>query len=74
VQPAAEYISLARMRGARVAVINTDAEDLGVIGRLESRDYLFQGDASKILPEILKPVIGELADYASMRDEGEWEG
>lgn len=66
VQPAAEYIHLARMRGARVALINTDANDLGAIGRLKSRDYLFEGDSSKILPEILKPVIGDLADYMTV--------
>jgi NAD-dependent SIR2 family protein deacetylase len=58
--PAAEYVPLARARGARVVLINMDAEDLGAIGHLQQKDFLFQGDAAQILPEILKPVIGEL--------------
>lgn len=63
VNPAAMYVSEARMRGARVVYVNTEAEDLGSIGRLEERDFMFVGDASKILPEILKPVVGELEEY-----------
>lgn len=61
VYPAAGYVSLARERGARVALINTDADDLGAIEHLGEEDFLFQGDSAKILPEILKPVIGELS-------------
>lgn len=60
VYPAAGYVSKARDRGAKVALINTEADDLGAIGYLGKDDFLFQGDSAKILPEILKPVIGEL--------------
>lgn len=62
VYPAAEYVDTARDHGARVAVINLDPND--VAGRhskgLGEGDWFFQGDASVILPEILKPVIGEI--------------
>ena len=62
VYPAAGYVDKARRRGAKVAVINMDGMDgdLGAAGSLSDVDFLFQGDASKILPEILKPIIGEL--------------
>ena len=60
VYPAAGYVSQARSMGARVAVINMDGEDLGAAGTLGSDDFLFVGNAAEILPEILKPVIGEL--------------
>lgn len=60
VYPAAGYVNQARDRGARVAVINMDGGDLGSAGSLETGDFLFEGDAAKILPEILKPVIGGL--------------
>lgn len=59
VYPAADYVNLARMRGARVATINMDAEDVAP-GGLRDGDWFFQGDAAQILPEILKSVIGEL--------------
>jgi NAD-dependent deacetylase sirtuin 5 len=62
VYPAAGFVGRARERGARVALINTDAEDLGAIGSLRDGDFLFQGNAAKILPEILRPVIGDLAE------------
>ncbi|EFE42962.1 hypothetical protein TRV_02327 [Trichophyton verrucosum HKI 0517] len=57
--PAALYIEEGRDRGARVAVINMDATHLPN-GGLEPTDWLFQGDSSVILPEILKEVIGEI--------------
>jgi NAD-dependent deacetylase sirtuin 5 len=60
VYPAAGYVTKARNRGAKVVVINMDGGDLGDAGSLGSGDFLFEGDASKILPEILKPIIGEL--------------
>lgn len=60
VYPAAGYVAQARKKGARVAVINMDGDDLGAAEGLGIRDFLFVGDAAKILPEILKPVIGEL--------------
>lgn len=62
VYPAAGYVDLAREHGARVAVINLDPND--VSGRrskgLAKGDWFFEGDASVILPEILKPVIGDI--------------
>ncbi|CZR51876.1 related to NAD-dependent histone deacetylase [Phialocephala subalpina] len=62
VYPAASYVNQAKRRGARVAVVNMDGLDgeLGAASNLRRGDFLFQGDAAKILPEILKPVIGEL--------------
>ena len=62
VWPAAGYVEEAKSKGARVAVINMDGLDgeLGAASNLRNGDFLFQGDAAKILPEILKPVIGEL--------------
>ncbi|KUJ23156.1 DHS-like NAD/FAD-binding domain-containing protein [Mollisia scopiformis] len=62
VYPAAGYVDEARKKGARVAVVNMDGLDgeLGAASNLKRGDFLFQGDAAKILPEILKPLIGEL--------------
>lgn len=62
VYPAAGYINQARMTGARVAVVNMDGVggELGAAKNLRNGDFLFEGDASKILPEILKGVIGEV--------------
>ena len=34
--------------------------ELGAASNMKGGDFLFQGDAGKILPEILKGVIGEL--------------
>lgn len=60
VYPAAGYIERARLRGARVAVINMDSENLGATGRLRDGDWMFEGDAGEILPEIFRTVIGDL--------------
>jgi NAD-dependent deacetylase sirtuin 5 len=62
VYPAASYVGAARARGARVALVNTDADDLGTIGELREEDFLFQGDAAEILPRILSGVVGELGE------------
>lgn len=59
VYPAAGYVDIARRRGARVAVINTDKSDAPA-GGMYSRDWFFQGDAAQIVPELLKSVIGEM--------------
>lgn len=56
VYPAAGYVDVARDAGARVAVINIDAEGLGSAGGLGSDDWLFVGDAGAILEEILSPL------------------
>lgn len=62
VYPAAGYVSHARARGARVVVINMDGieGELGAARDLRKGDFLFQGDASKILPELFKDVIGDI--------------
>ncbi len=62
VYPAAGYVSVARAMGARIVVVNMEGNEgqLGTAGSLTSTDFLFEGDAAQILPEILKPVIGEL--------------
>ncbi|PGH11159.1 hypothetical protein AJ80_07261 [Polytolypa hystricis UAMH7299] len=58
VWPAAGYIEEAREKGARVAVVNMNG-DLPRSG-LYAGDWFFGGDASQIVPEILKCVIGEI--------------
>lgn len=58
VYPAAGYASIARSMGARVAVVNMDRADAR---DLQQGDWLFEGDAAEIVPEILKSVIGEVS-------------
>ena len=61
VYPAAGYVDIARQKGARVAVVNLDRSDIpGEDGQLRDGDFFFEGDAGVIVPEILKPVIGEV--------------
>ncbi|KAK6436002.1 hypothetical protein LTR95_007809 [Oleoguttula sp. CCFEE 5521] len=59
VYPAAGYVQEARQRGAKVAVINMDANDVPA-GGWEDGDWMFKGDAAVIVPELLKPVIGDV--------------
>lgn len=59
VNPAAGYVEIAKKKGARVAVVNMDKSHLPQSG-MRKRDWFFEGDASVILPEILKPIIGEI--------------
>jgi NAD-dependent deacetylase sirtuin 5 len=59
VYPAASYVDLAREKGARVAIINMDKNDIPA-GGLYKQDWFFQGDAAQIVPELLKSVIGEV--------------
>jgi NAD-dependent deacetylase sirtuin 5 len=59
VYPAADYVNIARRKGARVAVINMDKSDAPA-GGLYSRDWFFEGDAAQIVPELLKSVIGDV--------------
>jgi len=59
VYPAAGYVEEAREKGARVAVINMDQNDVPA-GGWEDGDWFFVGDAAKIVPKLLRPVIGEL--------------
>ena len=59
--PAAGYVEIAREHGARVAVVNMDTTDIpGGPGGLTDRDWFFEGDAGVLVPEMLKPVIGEI--------------
>jgi NAD+-dependent protein deacetylase sirtuin 5 len=66
--PAAGYAAMARSKGARVAVVNTDQADAQDV---QKGDWFFQGDAGEIVPEILKSVIGEVK--AGAPDDGDWE-
>ncbi|SMY24276.1 unnamed protein product [Zymoseptoria tritici ST99CH_1A5] len=59
VYPAAGYIEEAREKGAKVCVVNMDANDAPPGGWAEG-DFFFQGDAATIVPELLRPVIGEV--------------
>ncbi|SMR52423.1 unnamed protein product [Zymoseptoria tritici ST99CH_1E4] len=59
VYPAAGYIEEAREKGAKVCVVNMDANDAPPGGWAEG-DFFFQGDAATIVPELLRPIIGEV--------------
>jgi len=59
VYPAAGYVDLARAKGARVAIVNMDKNDIPA-GGLYDQDWFFQGDAAQIMPELLKSIIGEV--------------
>ena len=39
-----------------------NADVPGGHGGLDEEDWFFQGDASVLVPELLKPVIGDIAD------------
>lgn len=61
VHPAAGYVERARAKGARVAVVNIDPADAsGGLNSLRGVDWFFQGDAASVVPEMLKPVIGNI--------------
>ncbi|KAF2020977.1 DHS-like NAD/FAD-binding domain-containing protein [Aaosphaeria arxii CBS 175.79] len=68
VYPAAGYVDIARSRGARVAVINMDRKDEPASG-MYSGDWFFEGDAAKIVPEILGNVIGELGEMKDLAEQ-----
>lgn len=57
VWPTAGYAEKARKKGARIATINLDAGDAK--GLRPGQDWVFVGDAAQVLPELLKPIIGE---------------
>ncbi|KAK3701783.1 hypothetical protein LTR37_015303 [Vermiconidia calcicola] len=59
VTPAASYIDFARAKGAMVCVVNMDTNDAPSSGWREG-DWLFQGDAAILVPELLKPVTGDV--------------
>lgn len=56
VWPAAGYVERARGRGTSVVHVNPDVSGV----RLRKGDFALQGDAGKILPVLLEPVIGKL--------------
>lgn len=56
VWPAAGYIDKARSRGARVCVVNMDSNDAPPNG-WRAGDWMFQGDAATIVPELLEAEI-----------------
>ena len=56
VYPATAYIELARRKGARVAVVNVEKEDVGLLG-LGEQDWYFEGDAAVLVPEMVKGVV-----------------
>lgn len=60
VYPAAGYVDVARENGARIAVVNMEPYSPRRGEGLRKEDWFFQGDASVIVPEILKSVIGEI--------------
>lgn len=60
VYPAAAYISKARGLGARVCVVNVDPADAPPNGWVQG-DFFFKGDAAVIVPEILRPIVGDLS-------------
>jgi len=59
VYPAAEYVNIARSKGARVAVVNMDRNDAPNKG-LRNGDWFFHGDAAEIVPRLLQPVVGDI--------------
>lgn len=63
VYPAASYVQVARKAAARIAVVNMDSRELGAAGGLRSVDFLFEGDAARILPDILGGVVGGLEGF-----------
>jgi NAD-dependent deacetylase sirtuin 5 len=68
VYPAAGYVQRARAKGAKVAVINMDPNDVPQ-GGMKYGDWLFVGDAAEIMPELLRPVIGDIEDIRQETNE-----
>jgi len=60
VYPAAEYADIARQKGAKIAVINTDRADTPKLQNGLQCDWFFEGDAGAVVPELLRPVIGDV--------------
>ena len=59
VSPACNYVEVAKRHGARLAII--DADEDNVLGRyMREKDWFFHGDAATIVPELLRPVIGDI--------------
>ncbi|SCU78530.1 LADA_0A06084g1_1 [Lachancea dasiensis] len=58
VWPAMGYVERAKKTGSKVAIFNTLIDDLDEVRKAKDI-WGFQGDAAKILPKALKPLIGE---------------
>lgn len=58
--PAAGYAHQIRQSGGKVAIVDLDVNAGGWRGGKKSFDWVFEGDASKIVPELLRPLIGEI--------------
>jgi NAD-dependent deacetylase sirtuin 5 len=61
VYPATAYIEAARMKGARVAVVDIEKEDPSLLG-LEEQDWYFQGDAVELVPKMLDPFLTKASE------------
>ena len=73
VYPAAGYVTHAKARGARIVVVNMEGQEqggLGTAGYLRQKDFLFVGDAAKLLPEILAPIIGDVSGLIGTESGG----
>ncbi|KAK1970533.1 Sir2 family protein [Colletotrichum sublineola] len=60
VWPAAGYILEAQKAGARVCIINPEAEGKGRKPKVKPGDFAFGRDAAEVLPLLLEPVIGKI--------------
>lgn len=58
VWPAMGYVERVKKNGGKIAIFNTAIEDIEEVNKSKNV-WGFQGDASKLLPEALKPLIGE---------------
>lgn len=54
VYPAAGYANLVKAQGGKVAIVDIDCSVRG------NADWLFEGDAAKLIPEMLEPIIGKI--------------
>ncbi|KAM0331679.1 hypothetical protein ACHAQA_003358 [Verticillium albo-atrum] len=54
--PAASYVERGRMRGAKVCVVDVEVKK----GRRRGVDFVFEGDAAVLLPQMLEPITGVL--------------
>ncbi|KAL0934270.1 sir2 family histone [Colletotrichum truncatum] len=62
VWPAAGYIMKAHEAGARVCIINPEAQDKGQMAKLRPGDFAFARDSAEALPLLLEPVIGKIGE------------
>ncbi|PHH60377.1 hypothetical protein CDD81_1815 [Ophiocordyceps australis] len=69
VWPAAGYISKAKLHGARVAVVNPEAENEAELYKIAPGDFAFGQDAAQCLPLLLEPIIGKMQDGAENEDK-----